>query len=258
MKKILIATMIASMLAGCGDDIPKTEQQVQFEQQKEMLRMQQQHEREMAKIQAGVYNEPTIVNPPQIVYQEPSYDTSAPINDAVYSGPNEQRYSQADYVPQPDYREPLQYSNQPVHAGSDDSSGSSVLGTVGTLAAGAALGYVAGELLDSGHRSYTDSSGNRVYVDKSGKQISQADYERYRRENPVKSKISDANLKSKQAVNSAATKTAEVSKKGYNNAKQATQKAATATKSAASKASQSVRSATQKATSSSRRSSKRK
>ncbi|MGL5583100.1 MAG: hypothetical protein ACRDCE_19390, partial [Cetobacterium sp.] len=84
MKKNLIVTaMLAAsvMLAGCGDTPPKTDQQIQFEQQKEMLRIQQQHEREMAKINAGVYNEPTIINHPN----------------AVYSGSNEQYHPQAEY-----------------------------------------------------------------------------------------------------------------------------------------------------------------
>ncbi|MGL4481765.1 MAG: hypothetical protein ACRCTW_04500, partial [Lactococcus garvieae] len=82
------------------------------------------------------------------------------------------------------------------------------------------------------------------------KEISKSAYEDYRRKNPLKSKVSDANLKSKQMINKGAAKTAEVTKKGYEHGKQATQKAATATKSAASKTSQHVRSATTKATSS--------
>lgn len=254
MKKNLIVTaMVAAslLLSGC-DDAPKTKEQVAHEQKMEEMRLKMQHEERMARIQAGEGSgtmttpvQPIIVNTPDHSYQpeQPYYEQPDQYNT---------NYGQSQPVsttaPASQYDRP-QYDSGVVPDNQSD-SGSSVMSTVGAVAAGALVGYAASELLDNGMRSYTSSDGRTVYVGKDGKEISKSAYEDYRRKNPLKSKVSDANLKSKQMINKGAAKTAEVTKKGYEHGKQATQKAATATKSAASKASQHVRSTTTKATNS--------
>ncbi|MGL5014404.1 MAG: hypothetical protein ACRC6V_08980 [Bacteroidales bacterium] len=121
----------------------------------------------------------------------------------------------AQVAPQqhPVYSEPVEYSHeQPDVVRNDSDSGSSVMGTVAAVGLGALAGYAASELLDNGHRSYTDSTGRVRYVDKSGREIKKSDYDSYKAANPTKAKISEANQKAKTAINSGATKVVDTSK----------------------------------------------
>lgn len=67
MKKTITAIVITSLLVGCGED--KTPEQIKFEQEKELLLIQQRHEREMKKLDVqkvaaenGEYTENTEYN----------------------------------------------------------------------------------------------------------------------------------------------------------------------------------------------------
>lgn len=111
------------------------------------------------------------------------------------------------------YSEPAEYASAPVDGvRNGDDGGSSVMGTVAAVGLGALAGYAASELLDNGHRSYTDSTGRVRYVDKSGREIKKSDYDSYKAANPTKAKISEANQKAKTAINSGATKVVDTSK----------------------------------------------
>ena len=179
MKKSLIILALSTVLFACGGDPELTNAQ-QFELKK--LQMQQDHERNMANVQARTDRELGHASPQQVASYEPQY-----------SQPAQQHYDDG-----------AAYGGQPAESSSSDSGIGSTLLAVG---AGALAGYAVSELLDDGYRSYTDKSGKSVYVDKNGRQINQSDYEAYKKKHPTKHKLSTYNQQGKQAVNTGATKT---------------------------------------------------
>lgn len=178
MKKLIMVALATVTLAGCGDP---TTQAREFELKK--LALQQSHELQMARIQA---------TPNQ--------------QGVVYEGAGN------EYHPSPSAPQPVDYGasdSNPVNNGSE----SSLLGTVATLGAGALAGYAISELLDDGHRSYTDNQGRTRYVDGSGKEISSQQYNEYKKKHPTKHNLSQYNQKGKAVVNTAKAKTVEAAKK---------------------------------------------
>lgn len=179
MKKLIMVALATVTLAGCGD--PTTEAR-EYELKK--LALQQSHELQMAQIQSNVGHVPEV----------------------RYEGSRNEHYSP------PPAAEPVNYGpndSMPVNNGSE----SSLLGTVATLGAGALAGYAISELLDDGHRSYTDNQGRTRYVDGSGKEISSQQYNEYKKKHPTKHNLSQYNQKGKAVVNTAKTKTVEAAKK---------------------------------------------
>ncbi|UIW10509.1 hypothetical protein PQC38_gp033 [Aeromonas phage BUCT695] len=209
MKKIALigVAACAALLSACGGEDLTAEQK--FELRKMEIQKQQAVEVARANQQPVTYQRS----------QEYTVDERDPV-----------------YVPQ---AEPQSYSsgvNAQYNQGGGYSSntapsesGSSVMGTVGTLAAGALAGYVASELLDDGYRKYSDDRGRPFYVDNRGVKISQSQYLNHKKTHPVKSKLSDYNQKGKSVINKASTtvsKTAVAAKdKGVYHWGQAKQKA---------------------------------
>lgn len=175
MKKLIMVALATVTLFGCSDPADGHR-----EHEIKKLAMQQQHEQEMARIQANVNHVPGV----------------------RYEGTGN------EYHPSPSAPQPVDYGthdSNPVDNGSE----SSLLGTVATLGAGALAGYAISELLDDGHRSYTDNQGRTRYVDGSGKEISSQQYNEYKKKHPTKHNLSQYNQKGKAVVNTAKTKTVE-------------------------------------------------
>ena len=206
-KKIMLVGFVglSILLTACGE--PDLTPSQKFEMDK--LRLTQQHELDMARVQSPVVQQ---VAPQQEVQQngQGNWDehTQTPVSDEY----NDVGYGSG--------------SNEP------SSSGSSVLGTVAAVGAGALAGYAVSELLDDGHRSYTDSNGRTRYVNGSGKEISNSQYDAYKKKHPTKHKLSQYNQKGKTAVATAKNKTvttATKAKKGavthWQTAKKKVQKA---------------------------------
>ena len=187
MKKSLIVLALSTVMFACGGEPELTNAQ-QFELKK--LQMQQDHERNMANVQARTERE--------LGYTAPQQPQQVSYGDSDYSQPAPSSYSDGGYD-----------GVQPAVDGSSDSGIGSTLLAVG---AGALAGYAVSELLDDGYRSYSDKSGRTVYVDKSGRQIDKRDYDAYKAKHPTKHKLSEYNQKGKQAINTGATKTVEAGK----------------------------------------------
>lgn len=197
MKKMFLAVSVALLVTGCGSE-DLTPQQLELTK----LRMQQEHELRMARTNNQQNS--------QVQYEQP----------ASYS------HEQQGYSEQPHYS-----SQASGDVRGTDDGGSSILGTVAAVGVGALAGYAASELLDNGHRTYTDSSGRVRYVDKSGREIKKSDYDAYKKANPKSVKLSEANQKAKAAINTGATKVVDTSK---NVAKKVDQKVVQPTKKKAS------------------------
>lgn len=185
MMKGTVMLLAASLaLVGCGGEPELTAAQ-EFELKK--LQMVQNHERDLARISANTQRE------------------------VGYQPVEAQQYGQGNWDERTQTPATAQYNDvgtSPDMSQSSD-SGSSMLGTVAALGAGALAGYAMSELLDDGHRSYRDSSGRTRYVDGSGKEISSAQYDAYKKKHPTKHKISEYNQKGKAVVNTGAEKTAQ-------------------------------------------------
>lgn len=176
-KKAIISIAVVGLLSGCEDAGPSLNQQQAFDLKK--LEMEQKHELEMKKIETiGVST------------HESSWETYNQVPQAVPAN-----------VPAA-----IPNSPEPVD------NGSSLLGTVAAVGAGALAGYAVSGLLDNGYRSYSDNSGNTRYIDSGGKEISRTQFESYRRDNPTQSKISDANQKAQAAVKTGQQKTVQAAK----------------------------------------------
>ncbi|MGL4518213.1 MAG: hypothetical protein ACRCUJ_00555 [Phocaeicola sp.] len=193
MKKKLLTVFVSGVVimvaTGC-DSAPSLNQQQEFELKK--LKMAQDHELKMKQQEAvamgravGVtshegswetYNQPVVPNPPE----QPVHTTAAA--------------NQGVQVPD---------STQPVD------SGSSILGTVAAVGAGALAGYAVSGLLDNGHRSYSDNAGNTRYVDNNGREISRTEFENHRAKSPIQTKASDLNQKGQAAVKTGQQKTVQ-------------------------------------------------
>ncbi|MGL5015293.1 MAG: hypothetical protein ACRC6V_13545 [Bacteroidales bacterium] len=141
--------------------------------------MQYKHEKDMALISSGV-NQPGSV---------------------TYVAGNEHNTE----VPTPSYNQVV--SNPDSNVASD--SGSSILGTVAAVGAGALAGYAISELLDDGYRSYTGSNGRTYYVDSNNREITRSQYESYKKEHPTKHKVSEYNQKGKTLVKAGQEKTVQ-------------------------------------------------
>lgn len=187
MKMKLLAIFAGMVLMGCGGEPELTAAQ-QFELKK--LEMQQNHQRDLARIQANTDRE---LGAPQ--------QYAAPQQQAAYHEPVQSA--------QQSYEGSAAYGGEPV---SDVSSDSGIGGTLLAVGGGMLAGYAISELLDDGYRSYSDKSGRTVYVDKNGRQIDKRDYDAYKAKHPTKHALSSYNQKGKQAINTGATKTVEAGK----------------------------------------------
>ena len=196
MQKTIVALTISAFLVGCGSE--KTEQEVLFEQKKEMLLIEQSHQRELARIEARKIE---AANPASHTYVENETEYNGGYNNAI----QDDYYSEAA----PDYDRNIERSEQasttPTSTATQDSgfSGGEML-LAG--AAGLAGGYLMGEMLSNGMKSYQDESGKTHYVDsKTGKAVSQADYEKARKTSKVtkfKEKAKDLGSKAKTKAKS--------------------------------------------------------
>lgn len=209
MKKIILASVIASsvFLVGCGED--KTPDQVKYEQEKEMLAMKLAHEREMARIDAKKIG---AANPANHTYVENEYDQRSYQQDNYQQ---EQSYGQANeshpqssqnYADQGTAVASSGQVQQQAQPAADEGygMGSMALAALG----GAAAGYFAGEMLNNGMKSYKDDRGNTHYADRDGRPVSRAQYDDYKKKNPkttaFREKASD--LKAKTAAGASAVK----------------------------------------------------
>lgn len=221
MKMKLLAIFAGMVLMGCGGEPELTAAQ-QFELKK--LEMQQNHQRDLARIQANTDRE---LGAPQ--------QYAAPQQQAAYHEP-------VQSVEQP-YQGGSAYGSEPSESSSSDSGIGSTILAVG---AGALAGYAISELLDDGYRSYSDKSGRTVYVDKNGRQIDKRDYDAYKAKHPTKHALSSYNQKGKQAINTGAAKTVEAGKavqtKTVEAAKKVDQKVVQPTKKAVAKKTSSFKS----------------
>ena len=216
MKKVIMASVIASsvFLVGCGED--KTPDQIKFEQEKEMLAMKMAHEREMARIDAKKIS---AANPVSHTYVENEYDQRSYQQDNYQQ---EQTYGQANQShPQPsqNYTDQgtavassgqVQQQAQPA-AEEGYGTGAMVLSALG----GAAAGYLAGEMLNNGMKSYKDDHGNTHYTDRDGRPVSRSQYEDYKKANPKTTAFKEkaSNLKAKTVAGAAAVKDKAVATK---------------------------------------------
>lgn len=189
MKKCLVIVIITSAMFGCsGED--KTE----YEMKKELMQMEMQHQREMARIQTSNA---------EYDYGQYSPDTPATNN---HNAPPQQQYQSQPVADTYQESNPV-YGEQQVDEGYG--IGSMVLAT----GAGMLAGYAANEMLSNGMKSYVDDQGRTQYTDKSGKPVTKQQYSDYRKKNPTVTKLQDANAKAKQKVGETAVKTKEVVKK---------------------------------------------
>lgn len=218
-SKIAIATLVASVvLVGCGED--KTPDQVKFEQEKEMLAMKLAHEREMARIETSKVKAEhpeshTYVTENHNSYPESDVDTSYnPTNESSDMYEHQDHSSQVAPQTSQTYSEtaPEQGASVPQQAAQSEDSGFGAGSMLLAAGAGLAAGYLAGEMLDNGMRSYQDDNGNTHYTDKNGKPVSKAVYEEKRKTSKV--------TKFKEKVKAGADKTKELAKKGVDKTKQ--------------------------------------
>lgn len=190
MKKISIVGLLAAsvFMVGCGEE--KTADQIQYERQKEMRAMEMAHQREMARIEAKKIE---AANPVAHTYVENEYDQRSYQQENSYGtgatqmGTSQQEayqptYSGTQTASNYDYQQPAAAAQQPATQPTDEGygTGAMVLSALG----GAAAGYLAGEMLNNGYKSYKDDRGNTHYTDKDGRPVSKAQYEDYKKANP--------------------------------------------------------------------------
>lgn len=207
MKKIALVGLIACsvFVVGCGGD--KTPEQVAFEQKKELMAMENAHKREMARIASksgrNFQQEPSYQQDYQQDYQqEQDYGSS---QSQMGSQPQEVRSQNYGVQEQPHAAQVQQQSDEGFGVGS------MALAALG----GAAAGYLAGEMLNNGMKSYKDDHGNTHYTDKDGRPVSRTAYEDHKKKNPkttaFKEKASD--LKAKTVAGATAVKDKAVATK---------------------------------------------
>lgn len=190
MKKIAIVGLLAAsvFMVGCGEE--KTADQIQHERQKEIMAMKMAHEREMARIEAKKI---AAANPVSHTYVENEYDHRSYQQENSYGtgatqmGTSQQEayqptYSGTQTASSYDYQPSAPAAPQPAAQPTDEGFG------VGSMAlaalGGAAAGYLAGEMLNNGYKSYKDDRGNVHYTDKDGRPVSKQQYEDYKKKNP--------------------------------------------------------------------------
>lgn len=218
MKKFAIVSLLASsiFLVGCGED--KTPDQVQYERQKEMLAMKQAHEREMARIDAKKIG---AANPTSHTYVENEYDQRSYQEENSYGQANQTYATQERSNSGVNYAD-SGYSSSGTGQGqqipqaqpSGDEgfgAGSMALAALG----GAAAGYLAGEMLNNGMKSYKGDDGRTHYTDKNGRPVSQADYDNYKKQNPkttaFREKVADTKARTGQVIDNTKSRVANSS-----------------------------------------------
>lgn len=169
--RLLLVPLTALTVSACSDD----PDQVAFEQQKELLEIQLQHELAMAKLQATPNVGASYEADLPIIYREVTEDISN--------------------TPSPSPNSPLNESDR-----DDSSSGYSGGDLLLASAAGAIAGYAVNEALDSGYRMGKSSDGTTRYYNSSGVEISKQDYETHKRENPIKSKANELTSRARTAT----------------------------------------------------------
>lgn len=199
MKKIALVGILACsvFIVGCGDD--KTPEQVAFEQKKELMAMENAHQREMARIASKSGRN---------FQQEPSHQQDYQ-QEQYYGSTQSQMGAQSQEV----QSQQEQSHASPARQQADEGYG------VGSMAlaalGGAAAGYLAGEMLGNGMKSYKDDRGNTHYTDKDGRPVSRTAYDEYKKKNPkttaFKEKASD--LKAKTVAGATAVKDKAVATK---------------------------------------------
>lgn len=206
MKKYLLIGLMSLGLIGCGDE--PTPEQVKHKQAMEVLRAQQAHEREMARIKAQQIQ---AANPISHTYVENEYET---IQDSS-GGSNS--YAEPEYDYSYEASEPT-YSSSAYSVKSAPTTQTSMesgySGTDMLLAAGGAMaaGYAVSQLLDNGMRSYQDDKGVTHYADKNGKPVSKATYEEAKKTSKV--------TQVKEKLKATGTKAKELGKQGLDKTKQ--------------------------------------
>lgn len=192
MKNIAIVGILACsvFIVGCGEKDAET---VKYEREKEMLAMKLAHQREMARIDAKK--------------NESQNQTSNNYTE------NDNNYQQDNYTQEPNYGttessvgsqpQAVQYTNQEPQAAAATQQATDEGYGMGSMAlaalGGAAAGYLAGEMLNNGMKSYKDDHGNTHYADKDGRPVSRQAYEDHKKANPkttaFKEKASDLKAK---------------------------------------------------------------
>lgn len=218
MKKIAIVGILACsvFIVGCGEE--KTTDQVQYERQKEMRAMEMAHQREMARIDAKKIE---AQNPSSHTYVENEYDQRSYQQDNYqeqpqYGSTQSQMGSQAQEVQPQNYASGQDYSAAPASAPAQQTDEGFGVGSMALAAlGGAAAGYLAGEMLNNGMKSYQDDRGNTHYTDRDGRPVSKTAYEDHKKKNPkttaFKEKASD--LKAKTVAGATAVKDKAVATK---------------------------------------------
>ena len=217
MKKFALVGILASsvFIVGCGD---KTESEIKYEQEKEMLAMRMAHEREMARIDAAKIR---AANPEQNTYVENEYDQRSYQQDTY----QEPRYGQQEQARQQQFDQGQsaqggysqsvdQGAQQPQAQQPTDEGfgmGSMALAALG----GAAAGYFAGEMLNNGMKSYKDDQGNTHYTDKDGRPVSKTAYEDHKKKNPKTTAFKEkaSSLKAKTVAGATSVKDKAVATK---------------------------------------------
>lgn len=192
--RILSLLFLPLMLVGCGD---KSELELKLEHE---LAMEREKTRQIA-----------VANQVQDVYNiEHEYEYETDVRG--YSEPTV--YSEAPSSSVGVSGLPSETQTVPVDEGYSGSS--MALAAVGGMAAG----YLAGEMLNNGMKSYQDESGKTHYTDKNGKPVSKQAYEDYKKQNPkvtkLSEKVSTAKNKAKELGKRAVVKTKDTYKKVKN------------------------------------------
>jgi len=215
MKKTLLAVLTTMLLSGCGE--APSQEEAAFKQQKEMLLIQQAHQREMARIEAQKIEAANQVSHTYVENEyesdiSPEYDRIAEYGQPSHYQETDVEYSTDSYS---DYQQPVpdNVGTYSANNASVESSGFSG-GDMALAVAGAAVaGYAVNELLDSGHRSGVGSDGVTRYYDGKGTEITKSQYNDYKAKHPVKSKARELTNKGRDKAAQAGTAVKQQSKK---------------------------------------------
>ncbi|MGL4522765.1 MAG: hypothetical protein ACRCWQ_09470 [Bacilli bacterium] len=207
-KKLLIASVVAStfMIAGC-DDQPLSDSQLKMKNDKELLAMQLAHERAMKDKEVEIAR---LSARPEVVRESRQYDyqdepvpveqfREAPAREPRYVESHQETYTQP--APAQYQQEQVQQPTQQAQTDEGFGAGSMVMAGL----AGAAAGYLAGEVLNNGMKSYKDDRGNVHYTDKDGRPVKKEAYESYKKANPRTTAIRENASTAKTAIANKAT-----------------------------------------------------
>lgn len=153
-KTTLAALITTVLLVGCEEKSPE---EIAFEHQRELLRMQLESQEEIARLEV---RKAEAENQVSHTYIE-----------------NEYEYEIDGF--REEVEEPVPVQPSTVHSG--DNMGYDGSDVLLAAAGGAAAGYIAREVLDNGYRRVVDSSGNEHYYDSKDRKISRFKFQDYKR-----------------------------------------------------------------------------